>query len=487
MKNYLILPVLFLLLWGCQEAGLNSSKAKTQLTDDELARLALLDNNYTILEARGRDMALSLASKFLDSKDGVKRTISSFVTVPSLYSITGKTLIKTDFAVSKPATPSLYVANFNDHKGFVILSADKRAPGILAIVGSGAIDSTSHIGLRIFLENSMKHIDEKVAKTESFRGDAIFKSLVAKLQSNVNQNKSVDGGRVEQLACTQNIITDPYNSVISTNYITSPLLKTLWDQGPPFNYGMPDAGCNSSGYCGGANTKYLAGCVPVAEGQVVAYFYARRNVGDWSSVTTAQTGCAFSGSQSSEVSSLLHNIYLDYGIYTSRTCAATAAGMQVGDISVTNPRGISPPYGLNTGNWRSWNTGDMRNSLANGSPVVICGNLNLCCFIYCWGCGEGHEWVVDGMRDINMTTTYEVITTYSGGSGNCPPNSVAYYTTTSTINTQIHQNWGWGPGMGSDPNDWYNQDVFQSNIASTSTGDINFDHANYIVAYITPN
>lgn len=49
----------------------------------------------------------------------------------------------------------------------------------------------------------------------------------------------------------------------------------------------------------------------------------------------------------------------------------------------------------------------------------------------------------------------------------------------------IHQNWGWGPNSGGNPNDWYAQDAFETNMPHS--GDLNFNHANYIVAYITPN
>jgi hypothetical protein len=488
MKNYLLLLAMILLLCCCQETRLDSSKPKVQLTDDEMARLVLLDTGYAYTTEKGREIALDISSKFIDSKDGIKRTISNFITIPSLYSVTGKTSIKTDFSISKPKTPSLYVVNFTDNNGFVILSADKRAPEILATVGSGTIDSTAHIGLRIFLENSVKHIDEKVAETESFRGDAIYKSLLAKLHLDIDpsQSKPVKGGRVQQQMCIQNIVTIPYNTVISTKYIKFPLLSTLWDQGSPFNNGQPDGGCNNGGCT--LNSKYPAGCVPIAEGQVVAYFYAKRNIGDWTAITAMQTGCDFTSNQSNEVSSLLHNIYLTYGLYVDRACRGTAAGFQVGSVAFTDPMGIQPGFGLVQGKWRSWNTWDIRSSLINSSPVVINGNLHLCGFIYYWGCGEGHEWVIDGMRDNVMTTTYQVSTTYTGGSGNnCPPNTVTYYTATGSItSTQIHQNWGWGLNKGSNANDWYGQGVFQSNATSSITGDINFNHANYIVAYITP-
>jgi hypothetical protein len=506
-RRMLFMAAIFLLLLivhqGCQET-FRKSDNKPGLSNDEMERLVLLDTSYVYPEAKAKEIALGISAKFLDAKDGVKRTISNLVTVPSLYATTGKTLIKTDFSVSKPHTPSLYIANFKDKKGYVILSADKRAHEILAMVAGGTIDQSTHIGLRIFLENAVKHTDEKVAQLEALRGDNIFNTMVEKLQAALpNKDKSLKNGRAENIACGEmrlhvpgqrvncaapppNTCTAytsvyPYQTMNFTSIIRTPLLTTLWDQGPPFNNGQPDNGCSSYGQCSGSvNSKYLAGCVAVAEGQVVAHFAANRDPA-WQSIVTTSP-CNYSSSQADAVSTLLHDIYLSYGIYVSRKCGVTGAGGDIGDIHVTDPRGICPANGLVEGHWRDWNTGDIRNSLSQGSPVVIEGMQHLCCFIFCWGCGNGHEWVIDGMRDLNVLTTYESYTSYTGN--NCPPNSSYTFTGVSTSATQIHQNWGWGPNTGSGPNDWYAQDSFQSNYPTTD--DINFNHANYIVAYITP-
>ncbi len=176
------------------------------------------------------------------------------------------------------------------------------------------------------------------------------------------------------------------------------------------------------------------------------------------------------------------------GYFTaSAGCTGTGAGFDVGDFHVMPPQGISPHFGLVQGEWRGWNTGDIRNSLSNASPVVISGYPHLWCSIFCFGYGTGHEWVIDGMRDENVTTTYNVTAFYLG-SGFTALQRAYYvnynYNTTSTT-TKIHQNWGWGPGQGSDLNDWYLQGVFQSN-AYTYDPEKDFNHANYIIAYITP-
>jgi hypothetical protein len=474
----------------------------------------LLDTSYVYPVEQAKINALNLAAQLLDKKDGITRTISKFITVPSLYTLNGKTTIKTDFSISKPWTPSLYIANFNKKDGYVILSADKRATEILATVGSGTIDSLAHPGLQVFLSNAILHIDEKVAEMEALREDATFKSMVEKLQQGLskekNGKKTTKGGRTgfsdpcptlrvpgraartalcEGGGCIYVSSTVPIQTVSTINTFRPPLLTTLWYQGPPYNDGMAEAGCDNYGCSYGLhNTRYLVGCVPISEGQIVAYFFAKNNA-FWQSVV-GKSCASYTPEEATSVATLAHSIFIDYGIYVDRGCGSTGAGFQLGDLQFTNPRGISTGYGLVQGEWRSWNTGDIRNSLSNGSPVLIQGKIHLCWVFFGWvGCGDGHQWVIDGMRDLGVQTTYWFTAYYDGL--DCTPEQGNYYqsytyTTTTTTATQIHQNWGWGPDKGSESYDWYAQDVFQSSY-QVPGWDNNYNHANYIVAYIGAN
>jgi hypothetical protein len=463
------------------------------LTEAEIKRLVLLDEDYVYPLEQTKTNAMNLAAKFLDEKDGVKRSISKLITVPSRYSIEKKTLIKTDFSIAKPETPSLYIANFNEKDGYVILSADKRVPEIVAIVGSGTIDSLAHPGLRVFLSNAVMHMDEMVAEMESFRNDVAFRSMVAKLGEALTKEKEktskngrtsiecnylrIPGARTNMNCpggCSYSTNTYPIQSVNTTTYVAPVLLSTLWEQGPPYNNLQPVGGCQVSSSCG-SNTRYYAGCVPIAEAQVVAYFRAQ-NQPVWQTITSkpCQNYTPWEANEVAVLPQVIFSLYQS-STSTSMDCSnGTGVNMGSSDVNNTTPRGISPAFGLVQGEWRSWNTGDIRNSLSAGKPLVIKGKPELCCFIWCWGCGTGHQWVIDGMRDLGVQTTYQFVAYYEGD--DCPSNEVTYYTYSinSTTNTQIHQNWGWGPGNGSGPNDWYAQNYFNG-----------YGHANYIIAYIT--
>lgn len=501
MKKFIPPRVLLLIIVAsinlsrCSDVTLfKKNSDQPELTQEEMKRLALLDDSYVYPLDQTKTNALNLSAQFLDKKDGIKRRISKIVTVPSRYKIDGKTLIKTDFSISKPETPSLYVANFNKKDGYVILSADKRVPEIVAIVGSGTIDSLAHPGLRVFLSNAIMRMDEKVAEIESLRDDEIFRSMVAKLSSAITKEKAktskngrtdigcqylrVPGARTDNACpggCSYTTSTVPIQSVNTTTFIAPVLLSTLWEQGPPYNNLQPIGGCQVSSYNCGNNNRYYAGCVPIAEAQVVAYFKAQ-NDPVWQAFTSKS--CQNYTPQEADLAAQLPNtIFTLYQLTTSTSmdCSGTGVSNGSSDVTQKNPMGISPGFGLVQGEWRSWNLWDIRNSLQSAKPVVIKGFTDLSCFIYCWGSGSGHQWVIDGMRDLGVQTTYQFTGYYQGE--DCPNgNQVTTYTYTSNTitNTQIHQNWGWGPYAGSGPNDWYAQDYFNG-----------FGHANYIIAYIT--
>jgi hypothetical protein len=485
---------------ACTETSLKKSNmvddGKPDLNQEEIKRIVLLDTSFLYPEKIARLNALRFADQMLTRKDGKKRDILNVITMPSLYTVTGKTQIKTDYSVSHPETPSMYIYNFKDNLGYIVLSADKRHNKILAVVGAGKLDSTLHVGLKIFLEKSLYYVDQKVAELEALRGDDAFNSMLDKFRGalTTSTSKPLPGGRIgncnSTLDCgtggTCHLVssTTPISSYNTATYIRQPLLQTLWHQHPPYNNYQAEAGCNIAG-CGPNNTRYLAGCVPVAEGQIVAYYWGLSNP-TWATLNSKTCG-DYTPDENNAVAQLVHDIFLQYGWWVDRGCSATGAGWGVGDIHLTNPRGISSDYGFVQGEWRDWNNGDIRSSLANGSPVLIEGFQHLCWAGFWYGCGDGHEWVIDGMIDYGVSTTYNV-TAYYTGTG-CSASQTNYYvnynyTTNTTTDTQIHQNWGWGPNWGSDPNDWYEQGIFETS-APHPGDDLNFNHANYIVAYIT--
>lgn len=514
---------MLLTLAACQSHVTDEEKLvqtdQPNLTGEEIKRLVLLNTNYTYPEADAKENAVKLAGQLL--KDNTVRTVANLLTVPSRYSLEGKTLIKTDTAIAKPLTPSLYIANFANNNGYIILSADKRVTDIVGIAAGGNINrETFHTGLEVFLSNAIYSMDEKVAQMESLREDSVYNSMLEKLDKAREANiKATANGRTSLeepcarihapgrasncgIDCYYNSDVIARQTVDNINTSVAPLLTTAWYQGPPYNTitqpctpdGLLGALCRSTPSSGTAQTGigicdmpiYKSGCYwasssAIAEAQVVAYFYAQNSPNrlDWRNLNSRNCPSYtwLDRSLMTELMNSVNDLYLNSG-------ACGISGTNWSDFLKNRPATvISSLYGLKKGEWRDRNDNDTKNSLLRGSPVPIKGAPALCCWakiwginIMCTGCGDGFEWVIDGLRDISTTTTTTYRSYYTGSE--CTEEQYQYsstytYTTTSAVTTQVHNNWGTSPD--SQKNTWNSINYFS-----------NYGHETKIVAYITP-
>lgn len=88
-SKILTLLAISLLLWTCSDVALVNKKLdQPDLTEAEMKRLVLLDENYVYPLDQAKANVLSLSSQFLDEKDGIKRSISKILTVPSATLLT---------------------------------------------------------------------------------------------------------------------------------------------------------------------------------------------------------------------------------------------------------------------------------------------------------------------------------------------------------------------------------------------------------------
>ncbi len=503
---YLLILSLVLIV-SCQgeEAQKNEAKAnQPALTNEEIKRLVLLNADFTYPEADARKNAESLASQLLTPSDKIPRTVSNIITLPSYYSLKGSTRIKTDAAIAKPQTPSLYIANFAGGLGYIILSADKRITDIVGVAARGTIDSLVYDpGMQIFLSNAITSMDEKVAAVEALREDGTFKSMVEKLdlartKKIAASNATGRIGECESIgSATKNCGVDCYyeSDVISTNTVNNvnttvaPLLNTAWYQGPPYNdYGngyncdCVDEGGSQAGI-GICNDKGLQNCwlesMAVAEGQVVAFYRAKNNPA-WQTTNSRICG-QYDISDRYYFTKLLYDINVLYWDIAKDNPSCGINAFDWRKLKNENngwynrPRGISSSFGFVEGEWRDRNDDDTQASLANGSPVLIKGTSQLCRFLWwSWGCGDGFEWVIDGLRTVSTTTTTTYRAYYTGTE--CTDDEASYsntytYSYTSPTTTQVHNNWGTSPTSIS----WNNITYFSS-----------YGHETRMVAFITP-
>ena len=124
----------------------------------------------------------------------------------------------------------LYVVNFKNDNGYVLIAADSRLGDIIAVVDKGHLspcDEIKNLGLKDYLERIPYYFASRL-----------------KIQNNQNQSN----------------LTRASRSWVVTSCV-GPIVTTLWHQGSPYNDQCP--------LINGQRAK--AGCIPIAAGQIIAY------------------------------------------------------------------------------------------------------------------------------------------------------------------------------------------------------------------------
>jgi hypothetical protein len=462
------------------------------LTQEEIKRFILLDTNFHYPLAKAKQDAITIAAEL--DREELKNGIETKRTIEEILSYSIPDTIYHSKSKSK-VDPGVHVFNFGDNRGFAIISGDKRIEGRLGWSGNGKIDRNPHAGLRIFLSKVVPYFQYKRQEVEAMRGDSLHRSLLLKLSKFKKKDpaKGNPGGRIDAEPCLQLRTDFPcpaactlsagYTQISSVDYTTTvvaPLLKTNWDQYAPYN-NLYESGCNWVNNCVNAiNNNYKAGCVPISEAQVIAYFYDKRYGGDWTAIANNPGRC-YNATQAWMVAALVKGVYDHYWV-TSKTCDGGTFTFDRDVWFLNGDRGIHPDFGLVQGDWREYNTGDLRASILNGSPVPTQGSQHEWCLLWNWGCVPDptvmHQWVMDGILTTNRSTTYMV-------------NPVDYdlcqylpsYTFTSynTLGYFTHINWGWGNNGSSG---WYSEAVFGGWNVTGSHWENKYDHDVKIIAYI---
>jgi len=480
--------------------------AKPDLTDQEIRRLILLNDDYALPRDLAERDALMKAKEFdaHDKDNPAPRTISEFLVanVPDSSGVSSK------HDPNDLGVPEVYVANFADNRGYVIMSADQRAYGILGYAASGTIDSLVHPGLQVFLSRTVPYVMQERKKTELLR-DSIYHNLVQKFSQN-NASK-VTFGTSGCMDCgdpppprsiDQGWVPPKCNPTFSYSYIPDSLMikdvliTSNWSQRPPYNGGYAGSCSWTSLACSDTSTvaykevygsqkgrsvdignnSNATGCGPIAEAQVIAHFRAKKS-NTWKNIVAITEPCNFTSSQRSMVASFIREIFGRFG--TARQGCLSSATQLSWDF-VPGNRAICPDYGLKDGEWRYYNINDITESLKRESPVLISGYPWRNCFLWwCWGGGSGHEWIIDGIKSTGSHMLV-VQTENKYSYGQCRPvYSFSYRTEYYPTKLFVHHNWGWGINE-KKYDEWYLEGVL--NIENR--GD--FNSYVRIIAYITP-
>lgn len=367
LKWSVLLIFVLLLIFSCSK-------------DNELEDTTInLDENFVNLlhakeiagEIYFKNKTNSSKSKQSDNSESTKKTIKN---LNEIKNEKGKT--------------SFYTINYNEG-GFIILSADKRIEPIIGYSENGKFDTDEDLyplGLKFWIEDTKKQITG-VQNSNLRQSDAI-KLTWEKVEH------FLTGSTNSIFAKPVNPAPDCYEHEV--NVTVGPLLYSTWGQSGGFNDALPDI------ICGGFPTQVLAGCVPIAMGQVMKYYEYPTSY-NWLSMPWSY-GTTTTANFINDIHDAIDNVYPGNPSYF---CDGTgvSASANMGNVLKTQ-------FNYSFANWGTYDYLTVKSNINNNRPVILAGDNG----------SSGHMWVCDGYTQYSYY--YEDCTGY------------VYY-------PRFHMNWGW--------------------------------------------
>lgn len=321
---------------------------------------------------------------------------------------------------NKKGKTSFYIINYTEG-GFVILSADKRTQPILGVSENTKfiIDENSYPpGLKFWLNDAKKQItDIQNSNIEQSERERI---AWEKVQTKSIIKTSNFAAKEPPIECYEHTET----------YTKGPLLSSNWHQTGTFNNSLPFITCN------GANFQVLAGCVPIAMGQVMRYYEYPSNY-DWASMPLTSWGTSIT--TANFIADIHAGIDLMYSGQPMYNCDATgvSASANMGNV-------LKSQFNYSSASWSGYDRHVVESNIANfNRPVILSGDNGT----------TGHMWVCDGYR----RTVY------------------LFDDCTGVHYLKFHMNWGWGGTY----NGWYSFDNF-------NPGNTNYNNNKKMIYNIIP-
>jgi len=422
------------------------------LTAEEISALETYVNGTVVSEDEVVATANSIMA-FLDASSltkGPNRTISSITPISGTNTRTGED------------TTTAYVVNFGENQGYAILSADRRTDDIFVVSDNGNFDLSQlesdynagkvPSGALLLLSNI-----EQVAAAQIAASEAEQEQLVQSALEKINAEDSTKTRRLDPFSdelphveverdimpgstsMPRTVTTETDWTNVSSGSIP-PMVTVTWAQNSdPYDRYTPAIDGQHA----------LAGCVPVAIGQLLSYWRYPTEM-NWDAILQYPgirvTFDTTPDSVKDEVAHLLASI-------------GTAVGAIYGlDMTGASPESIVPymeSIGCAfPGTFGSYDANLTLSSIYNGMPVIVTGfSYQTTHYVRILGItfagkptlSDGHAWVIDGAMRQSKTTT---VTDYKGNVVN----------TTTKYRTLFHCNFGWrGNGDGYYATDTFNE------------------------------
>lgn len=310
-----------------------------------------------------RESARAELLKLLQDIDGIDTRSMSF---------SGLRTICSEFTVSLNETKTrsndsnyferpVHIFNFDDNRGYAVMSGDKRLPSLIALTESGKLqpgDEIDNPGMALFMTG-----------TQIMPIDTTFHPIVTPI--NPGEDYKVYGE-------WQNTV---YNG----------MCPVKWGQGAPYNAECP---MKSDG-------RALTGCVATAVAQLMACHkhplsYDIYNY-DWNALTAFPKAKDISPSAQTSLALLMRklgiksNLDMDY--------ASDGSGADTGHV----PRTLVRFSYSNGGAYVSYETNNVVNEIKSGYPMVVSGKSsykdNDIIGIHWRTYGGGHAWLIHGLLE----------------------------------------------------------------------------------------
>jgi|GEM_PF-252932 putative pyrogenic exotoxin B len=350
MKKFLPVFIVAGLFFSCQREEADAPFAtdtdisvlpntETKASDNGLLGWVALTGQTHISAEEAQETALATAMQMREVEGIVTKAPLKIGSIEVVKGNTRKPYVPTK-GNAKPEQADVYIVNFANNQGYVITSADKRVPGVLAYNSYGHLgDTISNPGQAILFSYMQAYIEEQRAAFEANKEklatqaeEAIFKQLSKERQAELIAKGYFDkeGKRTKTkytwkgafLGCAissdsalpkrknekgedPNLLMGGGGAEFEINYgewqtkeLKAPLIKTLWGQSGSYNDALPL-------YCESRRDEPPVGCTAVAIGQLLAYHKKPDSIVGrkmhWDDMTKIDAGDMFSSIYSYDV------------------------------------------------------------------------------------------------------------------------------------------------------------------------------------------
>lgn len=440
LSTYLALAF-FAVSCSKQSENLNLEQPYSQqatLSDDEIRILSIENEQSKLLNTDEIYEEVDNALALLNNKNQLLSLKSISRRVEKVRALTNSRnamrMSNSKLKMSSNFSDTLaYVVDFADEGGFLLIAADRRVKvPLLAFVDSGSLQDTIYNGgLGAFLGMAEMGIKQSIYDYE-------------KMKDSVSAELKQKGITLPQLVSSASYGDDEYDYEGEIYYETSlayqnrviykkdPLITTKWSQNAPFNDNVRYNSCSSG--------TSPAGCVPVAVGQLMAFWKYPTTLYNhsynWTSInqypTLNQMQNTAPVSVKAQVANLMDQLGRrmdsDYSCETTGTKSNKAAEMLTA-------------AGFSHGSMQSYNYNTVVSSINNGQPVFGRGNSGQVKVLgIVVGYTGGHAWIIDGY--LTTETKYNYIAERRSRTDGA---IIDRWTGSDISNSHYHHvNWGWG-------------------------------------------